>query len=144
MLVAVAVSRPPVGRARILAEHQGLHRDGNGLRGHADAPQVDVVEVPQDNPVYHEDFAIDMHLVPKYGPQGLRVNSLCPGPTLSPRVKGYFDRGLVDRKPVEDLVLLRRLAECHEIANVAAFLVSDAASFVHGTAVVVDGGQTIH
>ena len=79
-----------------------------------------------------------------YGPEGLRVNSLCPGPTLSPRVRGYFDRGLVDRKPVEDLVLLRRLAECHEIANVAAFLVSDAASFVHGSAVVVDGGQTIH
>ncbi|MDP3768607.1 MAG: SDR family oxidoreductase [Dehalococcoidia bacterium] len=79
-----------------------------------------------------------------YGPQGLRVNSLCPGPTLSPRVKGYFDRGLVDRKPVEDMVLLKRLAECHEIANVAAFLVSDAASYVHGTAVVVDGGQTVH
>jgi glucose 1-dehydrogenase len=42
------------------------------------------------------------------------------------------------------MVLLKRLAECHEIANVASFLVSDAASFVHGTAVVVDGGQTIH
>lgn len=79
-----------------------------------------------------------------YGPEGLRVNSLCPGPTLSPRVKGYFDRGLVARAPVEEMVLLKRLAECHEIANVAAFLVSDAASFVHGTAVVVDGGQTIH
>jgi meso-butanediol dehydrogenase/(S,S)-butanediol dehydrogenase/diacetyl reductase len=79
-----------------------------------------------------------------YGPQGLRVNSICPGPTLSPRVRGYFDRGLVPKKPVEDMVLLKRLAECHEIANVAAFLVSDAASFVHGTAVVVDGGQTIH
>ena len=79
-----------------------------------------------------------------YGPQGLRVNSLCPGPTLSPRVRSYFDRGLVERGPVEEKVVLRRLAECHEIASVAAFLVSDAASYVHGTAVVVDGGQTIH
>jgi meso-butanediol dehydrogenase/(S,S)-butanediol dehydrogenase/diacetyl reductase len=79
-----------------------------------------------------------------YGPKNLRVNSLCPGPTLSPRVKGYFDAGLVPLAPVQEIVLLRRLAECDEIANVAAFLMSDAASFVHGTAVVVDGGQTIH
>jgi meso-butanediol dehydrogenase/(S,S)-butanediol dehydrogenase/diacetyl reductase len=78
-----------------------------------------------------------------YGPRGLRVNSLCPGPTLSPRVRGYFDRGAVDRTQVERMVPLGRLAECREIGDVAAFLVSDAASFVHGTAVVVDGGQTI-
>ena len=88
--------------------------------------------------------SLTRQLAVDYGPQGLRVNSLCPGPTLSPRVRGYFDRGLVDRASVEGLVLLRRLAECDEIANVAAFLVSDAASYVHGTAVVVDGGQTIH
>jgi NAD(P)-dependent dehydrogenase (short-subunit alcohol dehydrogenase family) len=88
--------------------------------------------------------SLTRQLAVDYGPKGLRVNSLCPGPTLSPRVKGYFDRGLVPRAPVEEMVLLKRLAECHEIANVAAFLVSDAASFVHGTAVVVDGGQTIH
>jgi meso-butanediol dehydrogenase/(S,S)-butanediol dehydrogenase/diacetyl reductase len=88
--------------------------------------------------------SLTRQLAVDYGPQGLRVNSLCPGPTLSPRVRGYFDRGLVDRASVEGLVLLRRLAECDEIANVAAFLVSDAASYVHGTAIVVDGGQTIH
>ena len=79
-----------------------------------------------------------------YGAKDLRVNSLCPGPTLSPRVKGYFDSGLVPRAPTEDMVMLKRLAECHEIGNVAAFLLSEAASFVHGATIVVDGGQTIH
>ena len=79
-----------------------------------------------------------------YGPQGLRVNSICPGPTLSPRVKGYIDAGLTSRTKLEEQVKLGRLAECSEIANVAAFLVSDAASFVNGATVVVDGGQTIH
>jgi meso-butanediol dehydrogenase/(S,S)-butanediol dehydrogenase/diacetyl reductase len=78
-----------------------------------------------------------------YGAQNLRVNSLCPGPTLSPRVKSYFDSGLVPRAPTEEMVPLKRLAECHEIANMAAFLLSDAASFVHGATIVVDGGQTI-
>ena len=79
-----------------------------------------------------------------YGKSNIRVNSLCPGPTLSPRVKGYFDKGLVPIEAVERMVMLGRLAECREIANVAAFLASDAASFMHGTAVVVDGGQTIN
>ena len=79
-----------------------------------------------------------------YGPKGLRVNSICPGPTLSPRVKGYFDSGRADPAGTLQKVMLGRFAECEEIGNVAAFLVSDAASFVHGASILVDGGQTIN
>jgi meso-butanediol dehydrogenase/(S,S)-butanediol dehydrogenase/diacetyl reductase len=79
-----------------------------------------------------------------WGEKGLRVNALCPGPTLSPRFKSYLARGLTSREALERQVMLHRLAECREIANVAAFLVSDAASFVHGATIVADGGQTIH
>jgi meso-butanediol dehydrogenase/(S,S)-butanediol dehydrogenase/diacetyl reductase len=79
-----------------------------------------------------------------WGAKGLRVNALCPGPTLSPRFKSYLDRQLTSREALERQVLLNRLAECREIANVAAFLVSDAASFVHGATVLADGGQTVH
>jgi NAD(P)-dependent dehydrogenase (short-subunit alcohol dehydrogenase family) len=79
-----------------------------------------------------------------YGPKGLRVNSVCPGPTLSPRVKGYIDAGLTSQTRLEEQVKLGRLAECSEIANVIAFLASDAASYMNGATVVVDGGQTIH
>jgi NAD(P)-dependent dehydrogenase (short-subunit alcohol dehydrogenase family) len=79
-----------------------------------------------------------------YGPKGLRVNSICPGPTLSPRVKGYFDSGRADPAGTLQKVMLGRFAECDEIGNVGAFLVSDAASYVHGASIVVDGGQTIN
>jgi meso-butanediol dehydrogenase/(S,S)-butanediol dehydrogenase/diacetyl reductase len=79
-----------------------------------------------------------------YGPQGLRANSVCPGSTLSPRYKGYLDKGMMDIEAVKARIMLRRPAECDEIGNVAAFLVSDAASFMTGATVVVDGGQTIH
>lgn len=78
-----------------------------------------------------------------YGRHGLRVNSLCPGPTLSPRVRGYFDSGKADGAATLRKVMLGRFAECEEIAHVAAFLVSDAASFVHGASILADGGQTI-
>ena len=88
--------------------------------------------------------SLTRQLAVDYGAQDLRVNSLCPGPTLSPRVRAYFDSGLVPLGPTADMVMLKRLAECEEIANVAAFLLSAAASFVHGATIVVDGGQTIN
>ena len=88
--------------------------------------------------------SLTRQLAVDYGEKGLRVNSLCPGPTLSPRVKGYFDSGKADPKPVLQKVMLRRFAQCQEIGDVAAFLVSDAASYVHGASIVVDGGQTIN
>ena len=88
--------------------------------------------------------SLTRQLAVDYGGKGLRVNSLCPGPTLSPRVKGYFDSGKSDPKLTMSKVMLQRFAECDEIGNVAAFLVSDAASYVHGASILVDGGQTIN
>jgi meso-butanediol dehydrogenase/(S,S)-butanediol dehydrogenase/diacetyl reductase len=79
-----------------------------------------------------------------YGKQGLRVNSICPGPTLSPRVRGYFEGGHTDSSATLRQVMLGRFGECDEIGNVAAFLISDAATFVHGASILVDGGQTIN
>ena len=79
-----------------------------------------------------------------YGPQGIRVNAICPGPTLSPRVRGYIEKGQSNPDALKRQVPLGRLAECDEIGDMAAFLVSDAASYVNGACVVVDGGQTIN
>ena len=89
-------------------------------------------------------LSLTRQLAVDYGPENVRVNGLCPGATLSPRVKNYIDSGMVNGKTIEELALLGRLAECEEIANVIAFLASDAASYVHGASVVVDGGQTVH
>jgi NAD(P)-dependent dehydrogenase (short-subunit alcohol dehydrogenase family) len=88
--------------------------------------------------------SLTRQLAVDYGGQGLRVNSICPGPTLSPRVRGYFEAGKSDPKMILSKVMLARFAECDEIGNVAAFLVSDAASYVHGASILVDGGQTIN
>jgi len=89
-------------------------------------------------------LSLTRQLAVDYGRENIRVNGVCPGATLSPRVKNYIDSGMVDGSIVEELALLGRLAECDEIANVIAFLASDAASYVHGASIIVDGGQTVH
>jgi NAD(P)-dependent dehydrogenase (short-subunit alcohol dehydrogenase family) len=107
--------------------------------GHIGNPQMPVYCAAKGGVV-----SLTRQLAVDYGAKGLRVNSLCPGPTLSPRVKGYFDSGKSDPKATVSKVMLQRFAECDEIGNVAAFLVSDAASYVHGASILVDGGQTIN
>jgi len=107
--------------------------------GHIGNPQMPVYCAAKGGVI-----SLTRQLAVDYGSKGLRVNSICPGPTLSPRVKGYFDSGKADPKGTLQKVMLGRFAECDEIGNVAAFLVSDAATYVHGASIVVDGGQTIN
>ena len=89
-------------------------------------------------------LSLTRQLAVDYGGENIRVNGVCPGATLSPRVRNYINSGVVDGTVVEELALLGRLAECDEIASVIAFLASDAASYIHGASIVVDGGQTVH
>jgi NAD(P)-dependent dehydrogenase (short-subunit alcohol dehydrogenase family) len=107
--------------------------------GHIGNPQMPVYCAAKGGVV-----SLTRQLAVDYGEKGLRVNSLCPGPTLSPRVRGYFEAGKADPRGTLQKVMLGRFAECDEVGNVAAFLVSDAASYVHGASILVDGGQTIN
>jgi NAD(P)-dependent dehydrogenase (short-subunit alcohol dehydrogenase family) len=78
-----------------------------------------------------------------HGPQNIRVNCLCPGDTDTAMLRNEArqlgesaDRFLAEaaRRP------LGRVGKPEEIAQAALYLASDAASFVTGTALVVDGG----
>ena len=74
------------------------------------------------------------------GPRNILVNTVCPGYTNTDRLKELVPKGkmaaLAQSQPV------RRIAEPHEIADVVAFLCSERASYVTGTALCVDGGRT--
>lgn len=77
-----------------------------------------------------------------YGKYNLRVNCLCPG-----AVKGHVKNTTTNQpkkfiKKFSNQVPLKRLADPDEISNVANFLVSDFASYMTGSVIVVDGGWT--
>jgi meso-butanediol dehydrogenase/(S,S)-butanediol dehydrogenase/diacetyl reductase len=82
-----------------------------------------------------------------HGRDGVRVNAVCPGATLTDHhIRAAAARGqtVADlRARTTGYGLLGRVAEPSEIAAAIHFLASDAASFVTGATLVVDGGYTI-
>ena len=74
-----------------------------------------------------------------YAAQGIRVNAVCPGHVATPMTKGM--RGNLEH--MERLIRMYpagRIGQPHEIAEFVVWLCSDAASFVNGAALAVDGG----
>ncbi|MGA7418221.1 MAG: SDR family NAD(P)-dependent oxidoreductase [Acidimicrobiales bacterium] len=78
----------------------------------------------------------------QYGPEGIRANCVCPGGTNTPMTMGAFTtpEGLA---AVRRTYPLQRAGEADEPASVISFLLSDAAAFVTGTTIPVDGGVII-
>ena len=74
----------------------------------------------------------------RYGPDGIRVNSVHPG--FMPPMRTSNFRSNDERQQLIDLTPLRRTGETTEVANGVLFLASDEASFVTGTELVIDGG----
>jgi NAD(P)-dependent dehydrogenase (short-subunit alcohol dehydrogenase family) len=78
-----------------------------------------------------------------HGPAGIRVNAICPGDTDTPMLANEAQQlGQTHEQILAESVdrPLRRVGRPEEIAQSVLFLASDAASFVTGTTLVVDGG----
>ncbi len=88
--------------------------------------------------------ALTRQLALDYARQNIRVNCICPGPTMTPRIRRYLERGDVAADDILNGVPMGRFAQPDEIATAVLFLASDEASYITGTALVVDGGQTAH
>jgi 3-oxoacyl-[acyl-carrier protein] reductase len=78
------------------------------------------------------------------GSHGIRVNALCPGFIATPlneAISASIGGAAFDTAYAAARIPLGRAGRAEEVAAAYAFLASDDASFIHGTALVIDGGQ---
>ncbi len=78
----------------------------------------------------------------EFAAKGIRVNSICPGMVETPLMKnGSFSEEQLDA--YKQTYPLKRFGKPEEIGKAAIYLLSDAASWITGTSLVVDGGRSI-
>ena len=79
---------------------------------------------------------------------GIRVNAVCPNEVNTPMIRtGFQRRGFNPDTAIKDLnrtVPLGRIAEPEDIADVVWFLASDAARYIAGTAIEVNGAKPVY
>jgi NAD(P)-dependent dehydrogenase (short-subunit alcohol dehydrogenase family) len=75
------------------------------------------------------------------GPEGIRVNAIAPGTTMTEMMQGWVDKEPTIIQQLNARTPLRRAAQPHEIAEAAAWLLSDRSSYVTGVVMRVDGGS---
>lgn len=91
--------------------------------------------------------ALSKSIAIDYAGTGLRCNCICPGTIYSPFVEGYLDRFHKETKEQTVAELharqpVGRMGRPDEVADLAVYLASDAAEFMTGSEVVIDGGLT--
>jgi NAD(P)-dependent dehydrogenase (short-subunit alcohol dehydrogenase family) len=82
---------------------------------------------------------LTQQLAKELGPRGIRVNAVAPGV-----IKTRFAQVLYETPAIRDRILqanpLGRIGSPEEVANAVAFLASDAASYINGQTIAVNGG----
>jgi glucose 1-dehydrogenase len=79
----------------------------------------------------------------EYAAQGIRVNAIAPGATVTPINRAWIDDP-VKRAMVESHIPLGRAGSADEMAGVTCFLASDDAAYVTGQTLFVDGGLALY
>jgi NAD(P)-dependent dehydrogenase (short-subunit alcohol dehydrogenase family) len=88
-------------------------------------------------------IGLTRQLAVEYGPDGIRVNAICPGHIVTERMVGRWSEHPETLRYFVEQYPLRRTGTPEDIASSIAFLCSDEASFITGQALVVDGGLSI-
>ena len=77
------------------------------------------------------------------GPDGVRVNAICPGHIVTERTRDEWEGNPNAQQLIVDQYPVRKIGWPDDIANAVSFLCSDEASFITGHPLVVDGGLSI-
>ena len=83
-------------------------------------------------------------LAAEWGKYGIRLNAIAPGPFPT---KGAWDRlfpePLASMMDPTSRIPLKRVGEHHELANLAAYLMSDFSAYMTGECITIDGGEVL-
>jgi len=84
--------------------------------------------------------SVTQSLAAEWGHQGIRVNAVAPGYTLTPALQAAIDRGDRDQKALSRQAALGRMVKPDEVADGIAFLLSDQARAITGVTLPIDCG----
>lgn len=79
----------------------------------------------------------------QFAKEQIRSNVILPGPALTPMQERWYEKPELQAEVAEHIPL-GRLGSAKDMANACLFLLSDNASFITGTELIVDGGSTAH
>ncbi|MEL6930016.1 MAG: glucose 1-dehydrogenase [Cyanobacteria bacterium J06600_6] len=79
----------------------------------------------------------------EYAPQGIRVNAIAPGATVTP-INESWTESPQKRQEVESHIPMGRVGTSEEMAAITAFLASEDAAYITGQTLFVDGGLTLY
>ena len=87
-------------------------------------------------------LALTRSLAVEWGKYGIRTNAIAPGPFPT---KGAWERllpgDLAEKFDFKNRVPLKRVGDHQELANLAAFLISDFSGYINGEVITIDGGE---
>ncbi|MFT5444868.1 MAG: 2-hydroxycyclohexanecarboxyl-CoA dehydrogenase [Gammaproteobacteria bacterium] len=92
-------------------------------------------------------IAFTKTLAREHARDGIRLNSVCPGPTDTPLLASFFAEGEAGEKVVAGLtraIPVKRLGQPNDYPGIVAFLASDDAGYITGQTISVSGGLTMH
>jgi len=89
----------------------------------------------------HGVLALTKCAAKDFAAKGIRVNAICPGVTDTPMMQAFIGGDETIKQMMNDTLPFGRMGEPREIAAAAVFLCSDAASFISGESMLVDGAS---
>ncbi|EXJ77937.1 hypothetical protein A1O3_09096 [Capronia epimyces CBS 606.96] len=105
------------------------------------AGQMAYADLPAYSAFKHGVCGLSKSDAMKYGPEGIRINTVCPGAVTTPITKNLPPQKPEELEALLKIIALGRYADPEELAQAIVWLSSGRASYINGTTLSVNGGR---